>query len=170
MEKSKLTKRNRNRRRNKRSNTSVFSYQATYNTPYRSYENLPVEDQQFINDYIKNKGSNQNNIDLASKKNKDELWYNIWHRMYAPKVDSPKYTAPTTAAVSEPTSPNYEEYFANFDDNRQAVDYQMDYYNKHGFFDYSPMFVGWDGVGEYMDTTKLSPEALYDILKRYYNR
>lgn len=93
--------------------------------------------------------------------------------MYAPKVDSPEYTAPITNVVLESTSnisPNYEEYFANFDDNRQAVNYQMDYYKKHGFFDYSSSFIGQGKIGDYMNTIKLSPEALYDILKQYYNR
>lgn len=164
-----LTRRNR-RRRNNQSNTSVFSYQGT---PYKSYDDLSTEDQQFVDNYIQNKGSEQNNIDLATKNNKDELWYNIWHRMYAPKVDSPKYTTPTTDKVPEvtpDTSPNYDDYFRNFDANREAVDYQMDYYKKHGFFDYSPLFVGWDTVGDYLNTTKLDPNDLYDILKRYYNR
>lgn len=101
--------------------------------------------------------------------------------MYAPKVDSPKYTTPTTDTVPESTtdtvpkvtsdtSLNYDDYFRNFDANREAVDYQMDYYKKHGFFDYSPLFVGWDTVGDYLNTTKLGPDDLYDILKRYYNR
>ena len=168
--KQKQKLRKRSRKTNRSNQSSIWN---TDVKPYREYAQLPIEDKRFIQHYISIPENQRNdlNMRLAKRNNKDEIWYNIWHQQRNPSyqvVPEAKDQYSSKDKVTPSQSPE-TLYFNDFDTNRDMMDYQNNYYNQHGFFDYSQPFIGYSSIGSYMDINKLSPDNLYKLFEQYYN-
>lgn len=163
-QKQKLRKRSRRTNRN--------GYSSIWNTnvkPYRKFDQLNPEEKNFIFQYVSTPDNEREdlNIQLAKMKNKDEIWYNIWHQ----EKDSNNFLPEIIVVPTKPTTPQVTEqlYFNDFNTDKDTMDYQNNYYNQHGFFDYSQPFIGYNSIGSYMDINKLSPDNLYKLFEQYYS-
>ena len=160
------------RKRSRRTNRN--SYSSIWNTdvkPYREYAQLPIEDKRFIQHYISIPENQRNdlNIRLSKMKNQDEIWYNIWHQQRNPSYQSSSEAQDLPKDNVTPSQSSETLYFKDFDTDRDIMDYQNNYYNQHGFFDYSQPFIGYSSIGSYMDINKLSPDNLYKLFEQYYS-
>lgn len=169
------------RKRNVRNNTSIFTQGALYGEPYRTYKDLSSEDQKFVDDYINSNGSEASNIELAKRKNKDELWYNIWHRQHDQTPSNPVNEQVSTNLVEEQNpivpepvvSPVQESYDLDriLNPYKTQLQYQKDFYDTYGFFDYQPekfsFFTTNGGIGDLMSRYSWSPKTTYDNIRKY---
>lgn len=136
--------------------------------PYRSFNELSADDQQFINNYVSANGGEQNNLDLAKRANKDELWYHIWHKQH----DQPQVN-PTPAQVTLPEQivPSTQNLAEIFDPYKDQLEYQKKYYDSHNSFDYLPskfpFFTKYGGIGDFMSKYNWSPDTMYNNISSY---
>lgn len=171
--KQKQKLRKRSRRINKNNYSSIWN---TNIKPYREYTQLPMDNQKFIYQYINTPENQRNdlNVQLAKMKNQDEIWYNIWHQQRNPSYQSspevqdiPKVQSLPEDKVA-PSQPSESLYFNDFNIDKDMMDYQNNYYNQYGYFDYSQPFIGYSSIGSYMDINKLTPNNLYKLFEQYY--
>lgn len=168
--KQKQKLRKRSRRTNINNQSSIWN---TNVKPYREYAQLPVNDKKFIQHYLSIPENQRGDLNerLAKMNNQDEIWYNIWHQQRNPSY----YIVPrsTDQYLSNdkvtPSQSSETLYFNDFDTDRDMIDYQNNYYNQYGFFDYSQPFIGYSSIGSYMGINKLSPDNLYELFEQYYN-
>lgn len=158
------------RKRSRRTNRNNYSSIQNNNVrPYMEFDQLNPEEKNFIFQYVSTPDDERGdlNIQLAKMKNKDEIWYNIWHQ----EKDPNNFLPEVTIVPAKPNGSQISEslYFNDFNTNKNMIDYQDNYYKQHGFFDYSQPFIGYNSIGSYMDINKLSSDNLYKLLEQYYS-
>lgn len=163
-QKQKLRKRSRKTNRNNQAsiwNTNV--------KPYRKFDQLAPDEKNFIYQYVSTPDNEREdlNIQLAKMKNKDEIWYNIWHQ----QRDSNNFPQGVTIVETKPTNSQIptQLYFKDFDTDKKMIDYQNKFYNDTGIFDFTEPFIGYSSINSYMDLYHLTIDDLHKLFEQYYN-